>query len=63
MIITQMESRMFFLLVVAVFILFALLFNLVSRMDTMERNIAKIVREIALINKGEKAYKSNKAND
>jgi hypothetical protein len=34
----QMESRIFFILVLAVFILFALVFNLVSRMDTMQRN-------------------------
>lgn len=46
----QMESRIFFILVLAVFILFALVFNLVSRMDTMQRNLSKVVQEIALIN-------------
>ena len=51
MVIAQMENRMFFLLVVAVFILFALLFNVVSRIDRMQRNISKIVREIAIINR------------
>ncbi len=50
MLISQMESRMFFLLVVSVFILFALVFNLVSRMDTIQRDISQVVREIALIN-------------
>lgn len=46
----QMESRIFFVLVLAAFILFALVFNLVSRMDTMQRNMSKLVQEIALIN-------------
>jgi hypothetical protein len=46
----QMESRIFFVLVLAVFILFALVFNLVSRMDTMQRDMSKLVQEIALIN-------------
>lgn len=46
----QMESRIFFILVLAVFILFALVFNLVSRIDTMQRNMSKLVQEIALIN-------------
>ena len=46
----QMESRIFFILVMAVFILFALVFDLVSRMDTMQRNMSKLVQEIALIN-------------
>ena len=50
MVVAQMESRMFFLLVVAVFILFALVFNLVSRIDTMQRDMSKIVREIAILN-------------
>jgi hypothetical protein len=45
----QMETRIIFILVVAVFILLALIFNLVSRMDTMQRNMSKLVQEIALI--------------
>jgi hypothetical protein len=46
----QMETRIIFILVIAVFILLALIFNLVSRMDTMQRNISKLVQEIGLIN-------------
>ena len=46
----QMESRIFFILVIAVFILFALVFNLVSRIDTMQRNLSKLVQEISFIN-------------
>lgn len=48
--IAQMETRIIFILVIAVFILLALIFNLVSRMDTMQRNMSKLVQEIALIN-------------
>jgi len=48
--IVQMESRMFFILIFSVFILFALLFNLSSRVDAMQRNIAKLIQEIALLN-------------
>ncbi|MBW1672242.1 MAG: DUF2304 domain-containing protein [Deltaproteobacteria bacterium] len=46
----QMETRIIFILVIAVFILLALIFNLVSRMETMQRNLSKLVQEIALIN-------------
>jgi len=45
----QMKSRMFFILVAAVFILFALVFNLTSKLDRMERNIAKIIQELAIL--------------
>jgi hypothetical protein len=48
--IAQMENRMFFILLLAVFILFAIVFNLTSQLDMMQRNLAKIVREISLIN-------------
>ena len=46
----QMQNRMFFILVVAVFILFALVFNLTSRLDKMERNIAELVQQLAMVN-------------
>jgi hypothetical protein len=45
----QMKNRMFFILVLAVFILFALLSNLASRMDNIQRSIRKMAREIARI--------------
>ncbi len=57
----QMESRMFFILVIAVFILFALNFNLSSKMEKMERNIARLIQEMAIKNyETEKESSSNK---
>lgn len=50
MLIAQMENRTLFMLIVAVFILFALLFNLVSRVDKVHRNIGKLTQEIAILN-------------
>jgi hypothetical protein len=47
----QMESRMFFILVIAVFILFALSFNLSSKMEKMQRTASKLVQEMAIIRK------------
>ncbi len=46
----QMENRMFFILVSAVFILFALVFNLNARMDKMQRDIARLVQELSILN-------------
>ncbi|MDY6954526.1 MAG: DUF2304 domain-containing protein [Thermodesulfobacteriota bacterium] len=46
----QMQNRMFFILVSAVFVLFALVFNLASRMDRMQRDISRLIQEIALLN-------------
>ena len=46
----QMKTRMLFILLVAVFILFALVFNYASRMDNMQRNITQLTREIATLN-------------
>lgn len=46
----QMENRMFFILVLAVFILFALVFNLSSRIDKVQRTLAKLVQEMAIRN-------------
>jgi hypothetical protein len=45
----QMESRMFFILLLAVFILFALVFNLASKMDRTRRDMAKLIRELSLL--------------
>jgi len=50
MMLAQMENRMFFILIIAVFILFTVVFNLTSRMDKMERNIARVIQEIAVTN-------------
>lgn len=46
----QMEVRIFFILVIAVFILFALVFSLHTKIDRMQRNLEKLAQEIALIN-------------
>ncbi|MCP4020439.1 MAG: DUF2304 domain-containing protein [Desulfobacteraceae bacterium] len=46
----HMENRIIFVLLVAVFILFALLFNISTKMEKMQRNIEKLVQEIALTN-------------
>lgn len=46
----QMENRMFFILIVAVFILFALVFNLSSKIDKLQRSLGKLVQEIAIMN-------------
>ena len=45
----QMENRMFFIPLMAAFILFILVFNISSRMDNMQRTISKLVQEIALL--------------
>ncbi len=45
----KMNNRMFFVIIVAVFILFAIVFNQVSLIDNMNRNIRKLVREIAIL--------------
>lgn len=45
----MMENRMFFILILSVFVLFAIVFNTVSKVERNERNTAKIVQEIALI--------------
>lgn len=46
---TQMKNRMFFILISAVFILFAILFNLSSKLDKMQRDSARLVQEIAIL--------------
>ena len=53
----QVPNRVIFILIVAVFILFALIFNLSSRLDKSQRNIAKLVQEIAILK-----YKQNTKN-
>ena len=44
----QMGNRILFVLLSAVVVLFALLFNMSSRIDRLERNIARLVQELAL---------------
>jgi len=45
-----MESRIIFVLLLAVFVLFAFMFSVTTRLDRMQRNIEKLVQEIALTN-------------
>ena len=47
--VAQMQNRMFFLLVIAVFILYALVFNLTSRLDNMRRDLAKAIQALSLL--------------
>jgi hypothetical protein len=44
-----MENRLFFLLVIAVLVLSALVFNLTSRIDRLSRDVGLAVRELAII--------------
>jgi hypothetical protein len=46
----QMESRIIFVLLLAVLVLFAFMFSVTTRLDRMQRNIEKLVQEIALTN-------------
>ena len=48
--ITQLHHRTFFAIILAVFVLYALIFNQAFKMDSMSRDIRKLVREIALLN-------------
>jgi len=43
-----MKNRMFFVLLVGMLVLYALLFNVTSRLDKIERNIRKLVQDRAL---------------
>lgn len=45
-----MKNRMFFVLLVGILVLYALLFNVTSRLDKIERNIRKLVQDRALDN-------------
>ena len=44
----EMENRLFFLLVIAVLVLSALVFNLTSRVDRLSRDVGLTVRELAI---------------
>ncbi len=46
----QMQNRMFFILIMSVFVLFAFIFNIISRIDKIERDIGKLVQEISILN-------------
>jgi len=46
---TQLRNRTFFAIIIAVFILYALIFNQAFQMDSMSRDLRKLVREIALL--------------
>lgn len=46
---SQMEERILFVLLAAVFVLLAFVFNLSTKYDRMQRNWAKTVQELALL--------------
>jgi hypothetical protein len=48
--VAQMESRIIFVLLFAVFVLFAIIFNIATRLEKMQRNIERLSQEIALMN-------------
>ena len=58
----QMKNRMFFILLVAVMVLFMLIFNLSSKMDRMQRTSAKLIQELSLL-KNHIEKKGNAAKD
>jgi hypothetical protein len=45
-----MENRLFFVLIIAVMALGALVFNLTSRIDRMHRDVGLVLRELAIAN-------------
>jgi hypothetical protein len=47
--IIHLEERILFVLLSAIFILLALIFNLNTRLDRMERNWAKTIQEMSLL--------------
>ena len=49
MYVAQMQNRIFFLLIVAVFILYAIVFNLSTRLDEMRRDLSKTVQRLGLL--------------
>ncbi|MFC1812825.1 DUF2304 family protein [Thermodesulfobacteriota bacterium] len=50
MLLVQMKNRMLFILIIAVCVLFTIIFNLASRMDNIQRDLTKLAREIAIVN-------------
>jgi len=46
----MMKDRMLFILVVANFVLFALLFNLTFRVERLQRNLTRTIQDLALAN-------------
>ena len=45
----QMESRILFVLLLAELIIFALIFNLASRLDKVQKNISLVVQELGIL--------------
>ncbi len=45
-----MKNRMFFVLLIGILVLYALLFNVTSRLDKIERNMRRLVQDRALDN-------------
>ncbi len=45
----MMKNRMFFILVVAIVIIYTLIFNLSSQMDKVRRTSARLIQEVSLL--------------
>ena len=58
----NMNNRMVFILTMAVFILFAVVFNQASYIDSMNRNVRKLVREIAILSHKLDEFKQDENN-
>ena len=50
MVMVQMKNRVLFILIIAVCVLFTIVFNLASKMDNIQQNLTKLAREIAIAN-------------
>jgi|APSaa5957512535_1039671.scaffolds.fasta_scaffold103350_1 hypothetical protein len=61
--ISQMGNREFFILLISVLLLFALMFNISSRQEKNQRDIAKIVQELGILKSNACNDPSNKKND
>ena len=59
MALAQMEVRLFFISIVGMFILFALIFNMASRLDKLERFLGKTIQELSLLNQKLKNLEKN----
>ena len=57
----QMRDRMFFILLLSVLILFALVFNLASGHEKLQRDVSKLIQEVAILRYNMSESPQNKA--
>ena len=58
----QMRNRMFFLFIVAILILFAMLFQQSTRVEDLKRQISRVAQEIALLRFDQENRESTKVD-